>query len=238
MRTRINQANWLVLVAIFLPFTRSLTAAPVQSQVVEFNCQIGLESDHRASVVIIVAIEGADHLPQKLIAHTLLAYEQQKITDFSFSSEAVNLPFNSERDHRLTRYTFTLPSPPLSEANRFRYTARYSVAAESKEDLQRIPLLVPVLRTPAGTRVVRIQARIANDEFPSGDSFPRFNWEGARLGSVVLGNVPAFVKVTTRPPAAVSVLDRLSNPDFLNDAFIIALIILASVIWKVRYRKE
>ncbi len=210
----------------------SLFAAS-QPQLAEFNCQISFRGGE-ASVRITAEISDPEQLPGKLVEHSLVSYDGQRITGLHFSSERVELGFEAHPRGRLTRYTFTVPSERIAEAGGFRYQAEYAIAGASQEGVERVPLLVPAWRTPAGNRVVKIRVEIAENEVAL-DSFPHFRWEGAHSGSVVLANVPAFVRVKSKPAGAMSVTDRLADPTFLNDAFIIVIIVVGSIAWKVKY---
>ncbi len=211
--------------------------AASQPALTEFHCRIVFQPGHQASVLITAEVADPERLPQRRIEHSLVSYEGQRILGLHFNSEGRKLDLEAHPGTRLTRYAVVVP-PTRPAGAGFRYQAEYTVASAPEDESERVPLLVPSLPALAGARAVQIQAQIPDYEVPLRDTFPHFLWQPPGSGSVTLGNVPAFVRVRRKRAGAVSVRDRLEDPIFLSDLFIILIIVLGSITWKMKYSRK
>ncbi len=213
-----------------------ISAQAVEPLLVDFNCRIEFTSRRQVEVTAAARVEGLESAD--VLAHSLIAYDGQQIRDLRVTAEGVELAdLDVRRRPRLLGFDFSASTLLASSNVGSTYTIEYKVDIAAKGP-PRIPLPVPALRTPLGERAVHISLTLPEGEVPVGDSFPVLAWRDSGRGYADLANVPSFVKVVTKPAGSISFADRVAAPSVLNDAAIILLIAIGSVIWRVKYNKK
>lgn len=210
-----------------------------QVELASYEGRVEILPQHLSRVTIHLTLDGlGSGAEDDPIGHDLLIYDGQQLSNFTFIHNGRPLTFKKTFRRRIIRFDVDLPASDYAGKPRFDYTAQFHISASNKEDLIRIPLLVPHLKTPLGEPVVSLAVEVRNGESPTADQFPNWNWLDSRQASTDLKNVPSFIKIVTSAGERSGLSESLSNPNLWSDAFLFLSVLLGSMIWWKRFRQS
>ena len=105
------------------------------------------------------------------------------------------------------------------------WNVTYLVSAAPKE-LTRVPLPVPSMPPPAGSKMVQLSLHLQKNEVAFGDLFPSMIWPNSENGSASLLSVPSVLIFHSRPTAHISMRDRILTLDNMADVGMLVLLLL------------
>ena len=218
----------------------ALVATPLCAQAAAslsaYRCAIVLEPRNRAHVITEIVIDGLG--AGASLEFTRIAYPGQSVGGLQFRTDGSFLQWRSTLESVLERYRVAVPANANSAEIAFHQSLEYFVEPAGRDGIAKIPLVVPTVPAPPGRRVVELNIDVGRGMVPVGDTFPRFSWHEKNAGSIVISNVPTFVRVAARPAGGVSLISELWDVTFLNDAAIILFLIAGSVFWWARNRRQ
>lgn len=225
------RAGFLVIVLVMVSAS-VVRAADRLPSIVAYDGRITFVD--RRQIVATITVTAEPLTSGEMLRHTFIRFEGQQISDLEVLT-ATGRPI--EYDYRINGRTLQIAFVPVVEEAGdmpFRYVIRYRVEAASVESV-RIPLPVPLLTTRPGEQSVHLALDLPEGDARVGDSFPPLTWSNSRHGSLRLATVPSFIRISRKPAEAVTWKDHILTATILNDGLILALLVLGTGLWKVRF---
>lgn len=225
-------AKWIGPAALLLAGALGAKAAPGQASartLADFECDVRLTNQHRASVRALVRIAHADQRPA--ITFTLVRYPGLAVSGIRVTNgqgSAVPTTMAIENAALLLRADARAAGEGTERETVL--VVHYEVNA-LRGRLARIPLPVPAARSAFGQRPVSITVDLPEGAVPLGDDFPAITWRSPTRGYARLSDVPSLAMIVWRPAGSSSLAGRLFTPPALTDAGMLLILLTGTVIW-------
>jgi hypothetical protein len=188
------------------------TAAAAQAPVLrEADAHVRVIDEATCEVSLALTVD----LPERLVVdHRLLLYPGTTVSDVAVSGEGVT--------RQAERTIGTTISLPLGiDAGQQRYQVSYRVV-QPQAWSHRCPMWLPGIPTDGIGRSVRISASLPPGAELLPDTFPALILKSPGAADVVLGHIPALIRVLyAKPGERVSWIDRFSRRRLVDVAAVV-----------------
>jgi len=206
--------------------------AGAEPRVARYEGRISLLPGGSAKVALEVVYEGLEPARERVLAYRMVKFPDQAVMELRAGFPTKEGEWRISGSGRSLRLDLVVPPGAVSSDGRLQHSVSYQVRASGS--LVRLPLPVPLSPTRPGDNAVNLNVRIDDGYIRSGTSFPAFTWRTIRDGESRLSNVPAFVKMATRPGLQLSLWDTLAEAANPGDVVVLILILSGTVVWLSR----